>query len=147
MSDKTELERYGVWAKAHKGLAEKVKPGQAGYEEIQATLKSMETGLPAEDLLGAVDHSWNAPAEQMEPGAISDPNFTWDDLAFDNQRELAANKDPQEFAKRKIQSLSSTPTTPLTTANLQDPEAGSSPVPDIADSVRAIRFERSLYSK
>lgn len=42
---------YATWTKANKALAKKVKPGQAGYEVIQKTLKTM-----GED----VDHSDNA---------------------------------------------------------------------------------------
>jgi hypothetical protein len=42
---------YATWTKSNKALAKKVKPGQAGYEVIQKTLKTM-----GED----VDHSDNA---------------------------------------------------------------------------------------
>ena len=51
MEKSTELERYKVFEKANPGLAKNVKEGQAGYEEIQAILKSRETGMSAEDIL------------------------------------------------------------------------------------------------
>lgn len=37
-------ENYATWTKANKTLAEKVKPGQAGYNVIQKTLKEMKGG-------------------------------------------------------------------------------------------------------
>ena len=71
---KERVEKYGVkkaedmammeWAEAHKGLAEKVKPGQAGYDAIQLALGKTtvepeeiraymdDTGRSAEDVRG-----------------------------------------------------------------------------------------------
>lgn len=37
-------ENYATWTRANKKLAEKVKPGQAGYDAIQRTLKEMRGG-------------------------------------------------------------------------------------------------------
>lgn len=42
MADASELERYRVWVGANEGLARKVKPGQAGYEEIQQILEAKD---------------------------------------------------------------------------------------------------------
>jgi hypothetical protein len=37
-------ENYATWTRANKKLAEKVKPGQAGYAVIQKTLAQMKGG-------------------------------------------------------------------------------------------------------
>lgn len=60
---KERVKKYGVkkaedmammeWAKAHKGLAEKVKPGQAGYDAIQLALG--KTTVEPEDIRGFMD--------------------------------------------------------------------------------------------
>ena len=96
MADKSELERMTAWVNANKGLAEKVKPGQAGYEEIQIALgrtpslesqidpqafasnavKSfsdtlkMDTVMPEGTTLGVADDLDEAYAK------VSDPAFT-----------------------------------------------------------------------
>ena len=96
MAGKTELERMTAWVNANKGLAEKVKPGQAGYEEIQIALGrapyfesqidpqafasdrvknfsdtlKMETVMPEGTTLGVADDLDEAYAK------VSDPAFT-----------------------------------------------------------------------
>ena len=49
------------WAKAHKGLAEKVKPGQAGYDAIQLALG--KTTVEPEDIRGFMDDSGKSAEE------------------------------------------------------------------------------------
>jgi len=68
---KERVEKYGVkkaedmammeWAKAHKGLAEKVKPGQAGYDAIQLALG--KTTVEPEDIRGFMDDSGKSAEE------------------------------------------------------------------------------------
>lgn len=40
-------DNFTAWAKANKGLAEKVKPGQAGYDAIQKALGKTTSDAPA----------------------------------------------------------------------------------------------------
>ena len=49
------------WAKAHKGLAEKVKPGQAGYDAIQLALG--KTTVEPEEIRGFMDDSGKSAEE------------------------------------------------------------------------------------
>ena len=49
------------WAKAHKDLAEKVKPGQAGYDAIQLALG--KTTVEPEDIRGFMDDSGKSAEE------------------------------------------------------------------------------------
>ena len=56
MADASELERYKVWVGANEGLAKKVKPGQAGYEEIQSILGAKEGGPSAEERLNLANN-------------------------------------------------------------------------------------------
>ena len=49
------------WAKAHKGLAEKVKPGQAGYDAIQLALG--KTTVKPEEIRGFMDDSGKSAEE------------------------------------------------------------------------------------
>lgn len=68
---KERVEKYGVkkaedmammeWAKAHKGLAEKVKPGQAGYDAIQLALG--KTTVEPEDIRSFMDDSGKSAEE------------------------------------------------------------------------------------
>ena len=51
MKDATELDRYKEFVKANRAIAEKVKPGQAGYEEIQAIFAAEDTGRTPKDML------------------------------------------------------------------------------------------------
>ena len=68
---KERVKKYGVkkaedmammeWAKAHKGLAEKVKPGQAGYDAIQLALG--KTTVEPEDIRGFMDDTGKSAEE------------------------------------------------------------------------------------
>lgn len=54
MKDATELDRMRTWMNAGKNnmeMAKRVKPGQAGYEEIQAVLAEKEGGPGADNIL------------------------------------------------------------------------------------------------
>ena len=146
MKDASELDRWRVWTNAHTNLAKRVRPGQAGYEEIQAVLKSKETGLPDTDLLGSVDHSFDAPEAQMEPGDISTPDWTWEKSGIERKGDFAGNISPEQFLAQKKASLISTDTTPETTSTAENPQAGQSPKPSIADNVRAIRLARTNFT-
>ena len=68
---KERVKKYGVkkaedmammeWAKAHKGLAEKVKPGQAGYDAIQLALG--KTTVEPDEIRGFMDDSGKSAEE------------------------------------------------------------------------------------
>lgn len=66
MADASELDRYREFVKANRSLAEKVKPGQAGYEEIQIALGKAGSADPEETLAFMADTGKSA----EEAGAI-----------------------------------------------------------------------------
>ena len=61
---------FAIWAKKYKNLAEKVKPGQAGYEEIQKALGKTPAGVPASAYEGGTkltDGEFEAPELKSDP--------------------------------------------------------------------------------
>ena len=69
---------FAIWAKHHKGLAEKVKPGQAGYEEIQKALGKTPSGVPASAYEGGTkltDGEFEAPQLKSDPKIDFDSGF------------------------------------------------------------------------
>jgi hypothetical protein len=66
MAEKTELERMTAFVKANKKLAEKVKPGQAGYEEIQIALGRMPSMPDEVQTFKSTDEGVTDPTESAK---------------------------------------------------------------------------------
>ena len=65
MAKSSELDRYRVFVEANKGIAENVKPGQAGYNEIQAILAEKEGGPAAVDTVAFMDDYGRSPGDAI----------------------------------------------------------------------------------
>jgi hypothetical protein len=83
-------ENYASWTRANKGLAEKVKPGQAGYNVIQKTLKEMKGGGSSQETTSM------ATAKPSEQG----PNLS-DMRKYGSDETPPAYESPAEKEKRK----------------------------------------------
>jgi hypothetical protein len=83
-------ENYASWTRANKGLAEKVKPGQAGYNVIQKTLKEMKGGGSSQETTSM------ATAKPSEEG----PNLS-DMRKYGSDETPPAYESPAEKEKRK----------------------------------------------
>jgi len=57
-----------IWAEKHRGLAEKVKPGQSGYDVIQQVLTGQTPGAQAK-VSGVVSEPWNTSLPLSEAAA------------------------------------------------------------------------------
>lgn len=68
MADATELERYKKFVEANKDIARQVKPGQAGYEEIQIALGRMPF-MPDEVQFGKLQDN---PLDAAKKAGITD---------------------------------------------------------------------------
>lgn len=69
MANSSELERYKAFVNASAGnkeIAKRVKPGQAGYEEIQAILNAEEGSMSAKDILGGMEDSFGKTAAEVK---------------------------------------------------------------------------------
>lgn len=100
MKDSSELERMTAWVNASEGnrkLAEKVKPGQAGYEEIQIALGRMPFMPDEEQTFKSTDEGVTNPAEAAKAIGI--------DKLYDAQVPVAV-VDPQEFANNAVMKVS-----------------------------------------
>ena len=124
MADASELERYKVWVGANEGLARKVKPGQAGYEEIQAILGGKDGGAsPEERLQFGPDVIAGAEDAGRTPEEMSQIMGDGLETVIDGNKETRI-----------------TPTTPLTTSNPASPTDGASGLPDAADLERTFEI-------
>ena len=116
MADASELERYKVFVKANPTIAAKVKPGQAGYEEIQAILNGGKEGGPsAQEVLDFADDSGY---KADEASAI---------LGGGSVESVIDSN-----------GISTTITTPQTTSDPASPQDGTSGVPDVFDQSRSL---------
>ena len=97
MADKSELERMTAFVKANRGLAEKVKPGQAVYEEIQIALGRMPFMPDEVQTFKSTDEGVTNPADAAKAAGI--------DKLYDAQVPVAA-VDPQEFANNAVMKIS-----------------------------------------
>ena len=77
MKNASELDRYREFVKANKGkgIAEDVKQGQAGYEEIQAILAEMKGGPAAADTVAFMDDYGRSSQDAiaMQSGTVEKP--------------------------------------------------------------------------
>lgn len=125
MANASAMERYKVWVEANPTLAQRVRPGSAGYDEIQAILQGNESGKKPEEItqygtevMAAADDAQRSPGDMskiMDGGLETtiDENYTIE-----------------------------TPSTPETTSNPQNPQDGASAEPSLADNIRAVRMNR-----
>ena len=100
MADASELDRYKEFVKANRSLAEKVKPGQAGYEEIQIALGKAGGADPEEALAFMADTGKSA----EEAGAILSGGSVETLIDGDKPFETTINPAPaaQKFAADRV---------------------------------------------
>ena len=115
MANASEYDRMAAWAKANPALAAKVKPGQAGYEEIQKFLN---------------------------PATDSDVSAFKDDSGYTEEESKAILGGGSVESVIDSSGISTTITSPHTTSNPESPQDGTSDVPDATDQSRAVEIPK-----
>ena len=115
---------FAIWAKNHKGLAEKVKPGQAGYEEIQKALGKTPSGVPASAYEGGTkltDGEFEAPELKSDPKIDFDSGFN-------------VSQDAKDFAAGAISAIKTS------ASSLQQPnfDGTTQPIGGIRPQIRSL---------
>ena len=111
MADASEYDRMSAWAKANPTLAAKVKPGQAGYEEIQ---------------------------KYLNPVTDEDVSAFKDDSGYTMEESEAILGGGSVESVIDGSGISTTITTPQTTSNPESPQDGANPYADISDQYRVL---------
>ena len=93
---------FAIWAKKYKNLAEKVKPGQAGYEEIQKALGKDTSVIPA-SVYGS-DLKFT-PGGTDAPDGFAPKGGLKSDIKYDGDISYDPTKGAQDFLKGGITAL------------------------------------------
>ena len=169
MANSSELERYKVFAQANPEIAKRVKPGQAGYEEIQAVLGAKEGGMSAEDILGGMEDSFGKTAAEVKAFNSGEGNEVL--IGFDDPVPTGRNTEapvpgdiPQKGTAMGSSNVNLTPgpqpgSRPFTSIALAGTEGGSQqrdltagvpsvePIADALDQSRAVTVDQSPTGK
>jgi hypothetical protein len=169
MADSPELERYKVFVNANEEVAKRVKPGQAGYEEIQAILSAKNSDMSAKDILGGMEDSFGKTAEEVKAFNSDEGNEVL--IGYDDPKPTGRNTDapvpgdiPQKGTSMGSSNINLTPgpqpaSRPFTSVALAGTEGGSQqrdlttgvpsiePVADALDQSRSLTVDQSPTGK